>query len=283
MGSSHHHHHHSSGLVPRGSHMPAHCPPNIHFLEEVTSTMDVARTMRATAGGKAFAVVAAEQTAGRGTGGRTWTSPKGNLYMTVGVPQLGQPPCLKEELVPVLPLICGLACRRAVLEVLHLDGALAKASVAADAAKAVATKWPNDIIYNHKKIGGTLIESDGDYLIIGIGMNIAVAPQMTDAGREATMINTIAEDFGVKSCPPRDLANAIWCHLFDICSSPEWTRELVIESFDKVMDKSLKLHKRLPGGRDPEELTAVSLNSWGHLKVRHADGTVEDLSAEYLF
>ncbi|KAI5687878.1 Biotin [Leishmania braziliensis] len=263
--------------------MPANFPPNIQFLEEVGSTMDVARTMKMTAGGQPFALVAAVQTAGRGTCGRTWTSPKGNLYMTLGVPQQGQPPCFKEELVHVLPLICGLACRRAVLEVLHLDEASAKASLAAEASKAVSTKWPNDIIYKHKKIGGSLIEADGDYFIIGIGVNVAVTPQVTDAGREATMVNAIAEEFGVKSCTPQDLAKAIWHHFFDICTSPEQTRESVIESFDKVMDKSLKLHKRLPGGRDPEELTAVSLNSWGHLRVRHADGTMEDLAAEYLF
>ncbi|KAG5471998.1 hypothetical protein CUR178_02663 [Leishmania enriettii] len=263
--------------------MLARFPPNIQFLEEATSTMDVARTLRATAGGTPFAVVAAVQTAGRGTGGRTWTSPKGNLYMTIGVPQQGQPPCIKEELVPVLSLICGLACRRAVLEVLHLDESSAKASLAAEAAEAVSTKWPNDIIYKHKKVGGTLIESEEDCFIIGIGMNIAVAPQTTDAGREATMIDCIAEEFGVKSCTPQELANAIWGNFFEMCTSPESTRASVIDSFDKVMDKSLKLHKRLPNGRDPEALTAVSLNSWGHLKVRHGDGTVEELSAEYLF
>ncbi|GET91105.1 biotin/lipoate protein ligase-like protein [Leishmania tarentolae] len=263
--------------------MSARFPPNIKFLEEVTSTMDAARTMRTTADGKPFAIVAGEQTAGRGTGGRTWTSPKGNLYMTLGLPQQSEPPCFKQELVPVLPLVCGLASRRAVLEVLHLEAGVVKASVAAEAAKAVSTKWPNDIIYNHKKIGGSLIESDGDYFIVGIGMNITVAPQITDAGREATTINAIADDFGVNSCTSEELANAIWRHFFDMCMSPECTRESVIETFDKVMDKSLKLHKRLPGGRDPEELTAVALNSWGHLKVRHADGSVEDLSAEYLY
>ncbi|KAG5471324.1 hypothetical protein LSCM1_01403 [Leishmania martiniquensis] len=263
--------------------MPAHFPPNIQFLEEVTSTMDVARAMRATAGGKPFAVVAAVQTAGRGTGGRTWTSPKGSLYMTLGVPHQGQPPCIKEELVPVLSLVCGLACRRAVLEVLHLDEASAKGSLAAEAAKAVLTKWPNDIVYKQKKIGGTLIESEEDFFMIGVGMNIAVAPETTDGGREASMINSIAEAFGVKRCTPQELANAVWYHFFEMCTSPESTRASVIDSFEKVMDMSMKLHKRLPGGRDPEELTAVSLNSWGHLKVRHGDGTIEELSAEYLF
>ncbi|KAG5497574.1 hypothetical protein JKF63_03838 [Porcisia hertigi] len=263
--------------------MPAHFPPNIQFIEEVTSTMDVVRDMSATAGGRPFAVVAGVQTAGRGTGGRTWTSPKGNLYMTLGVPQQGQPPCLKEELVPVLSLVCGLVCRRAVLEVLHLDQVSAKESIATEAAKALSTKWPNDIIYKGKKIGGSLIKSEGDYYIIGMGLNIEVAPPVTDAGRESTMIKAMAEDFGVKLCTPKELANAIWAHFFEITTSAEWTRAAVIDNFDKVLDKSLKLHKRLPDGRDPEELTAVSLNSWGHLKVRHADGTLEDLSADYLF
>ncbi|KAK7201900.1 biotin/lipoate protein ligase-like protein [Novymonas esmeraldas] len=263
--------------------MSARFPPNIQFLEEVTTTMEVARAMVATAGGKPFGVVGAVQTTGRGTGGRVWASPKGNMYMTLGIPQSAEPACFKEELLPVLSLICGLACRRAVLEVLRLDAASAAASVAADAAAAVCTKWPNDLIFRHKKIGGTLIESDDGYFIIGMGMNVSVAPQVTDAGREATTINAIAEEFGVPPCTPQQLATAIWGHFFTMCTAPESTRASVIEEFDNTMDKSLKLHKRLAGGRDTEELTALSLNSWGHLKVLHTDGTTEELSADYLF
>lgn len=263
--------------------MPSAFPVNIRFLEEVGSTMEVAREMISSAAGRPFGLVAAVQTAGRGTGGRTWTSPKGNMYFTLCIPQGSSPACFKEELAPVLPLVCGLACRRAVLEVLHLDAASAKASVAADAAKAVSTKWPNDLIFRHKKIGGTLIESDQDYFIIGMGMNVAVGPKVTDAGREATTINAIAEEFGVQPTNPEDLANAIWVHFFDICGAAETTRASIVAEFDAVMDRSLKLHKRLPDGRDPEELTAVSLNSWGHLKVRHVDGSTEELAAEYLF
>lgn len=258
-------------------------PVNICFLDEVGSTMEVAREMIAAAAGKPFGVVAAAQTAGRGTGGRTWVSPKGNLYFTLCLPQNGHPAFFKEELVPVLPLVCGLACRRAVLELLHLDTASAKASVAAEAAKAVSTKWPNDLIFRHKKIGGTLIESDHDYFLIGMGVNVSVAPRVTDAGREATTISEIADEFGVRHIDPQSLANSIWVHFFDICNAPEVSRASVVSDFDAVMDKALKLHKRLPSGRDPEELTAVSLNSWGHLTVRHADGSTEELAAEYLF
>ncbi|KPI83790.1 biotin/lipoate protein ligase-like protein [Leptomonas seymouri] len=263
--------------------MPSPFPVNIRFLEAVGSTMEAGREMIATAAGKPCGVVAAMQTAGRGTGGRTWSSPKGNMYFTLCIPEARKSPCIKEELVPVLPLVCGLACRRAVLEVLHLDAASAKASAAADAAKVLSTKWPNDLIYRQKKIGGTLIENDAGYFLVGIGMNIAVGPTVTDAGREAATINEIADEFGVQHVDPKDLANAIWVHFFDICTAEDTTRASIVEAFDAVMDKSMKLHKRLPTGRDPEELTAVSLNSWGHLTVRHADGSTEELAAEYLF
>nr|AGU67973.1 biotin--acetyl-CoA-carboxylase ligase [Crithidia acanthocephali] len=258
-------------------------PVNITFIEEVPSTMEVGREMIPANAGKPFGVVAVSQTAGRGTSGRTWTSPKGNMYFTLCLPQAGSPPCFKEELVPVLPLACGLAARRAVLEVLHLDVASAAPSIAAEAAKAVRTKWPNDLIFQHKKIGGTLIESEGDYLVIGMGVNVEVAPPVTDAGREASKVNDIADTFGVRHVEVNDLAKAIWVHFFDICNAAETTRASVVAEFDAVMDKSLKLHKRTPDGRDPEELTAVSLNDWGHLKVRHTDGKTEELSADYLF
>nr|AGU67974.1 biotin--acetyl-CoA-carboxylase ligase [Crithidia acanthocephali] len=258
-------------------------PVNITFLKEAASTMEIGREMIPANAGKPFGVVAAVQTAGRGTGGRTWTSPKGNMYFTLCFPRSSKPPCFQEVVLPVLPLVCGLAARRAVLEVLHLDVASAAPSIAAEAAKAVRTKWPNDIVFRQKKIGGTLIEEEGDYIVLGMGVNVEVAPPVTDAGRASSTVNDIADTFGVRHVEVNDLAKAIWVHFFDICNAAETTHASVVAEFDAVMDKSLKLHKRTPDGRDPEELTAVSLNDWGHLKVRHADGKTEELSANYFF
>lgn len=246
--------------------------------------MEVARNGIAAAAGRPFGIVGAIQTAGRGTGGRRWTSPAGNLYFTLAVPQpteaggSAKPAVsyIKPDLVPVLPLLCGLACRQAILAELKVP---ATSAVAA----AVSLKWPNDIIYTAKKIGGTLVESEDGYFLIGMGLNVLVAPPTVDGGREATTIQAIAADAGMPCCSPVELANAVWSNFFALATSPTLSRASVVSQFDAVMNRSLKLHKRLPDGRDPEPLEAVGLNTWGHLTVQHQDGATETLSADYLF
>jgi len=118
------------------------------------STMDEAR-VRALAGApEGLVVVADEQTAGRGTKGRTWHSPPGTgLYATF----LFRPPAEPT----LLPLAVGLAVLRA----------------AAETAPAVRLKWPNDLVWEGRKIAGVLCEggpdgSGGRFVLAGIGINV---------------------------------------------------------------------------------------------------------------
>ena len=103
-----------------------------------------------------FAVLAAQQSAGQGQAGRVWLSPRGNLYLSLAVqPRL----CNGLSL-----LVAGLVC-----EWLHQQGI------------AASCKWPNDILYNGKKLGGILCEGamQGEqwrYVIVGIGLNVNVVP-----------------------------------------------------------------------------------------------------------
>lgn len=114
-------------------------------------------------------LAAEHQSAGRGRRGRQWVSPlASNLYWSVGwqtqmpVQQLGG-----------LSLVVGLA----------IINALGNLGV-----KGVQLKWPNDIRYQGKKLGGILIELSGDVagalqVIIGVGLNMqmgATAAQQID-------------------------------------------------------------------------------------------------------
>ncbi|RNF21230.1 putative biotin/lipoate protein ligase [Trypanosoma cruzi] len=240
-------------------------PPNIHHVGEVTSTMDAARQMLTAANGAPFAVLAESQVRGRGTGERVWISPKGNMYFTLCIPEKSVTP----EITPVLPLLTGLACRAAIMSVIK----------GAD----LHVKWPNDVIYAGKKIGGSLVESEGESLIIGIGMNVELAPPVTDSGRASTTVNEIAAALGQPKVTPAQLAELVWKHFFQMISDTALTRKILVSRFDAAMDKSLSLHRRTPTGRDPEELRALRLNEWGHLIVSRPDGTEETLMAEYLF
>lgn len=103
-------------------------------------------------------VTAAEQTAGRGRQGRTWTAPPGSalLYSAVLRPL--------EPRHSVLPLAVALAVCE-VAERLRPD-------------IECKVKWPNDVHLEGRKLAGILIETrpqDG-WAVLGIGLNLTIAP-----------------------------------------------------------------------------------------------------------
>lgn len=130
--------------------------PHRHF-RQVGSTNTVARELAAAGAPHGTVVTAAEQTAGRGRQGRTWTAPPDSalLYSAVVRP-LG-------ERHSVLPLAVAVAvCETA--EVLR-PGIECQ------------VKWPNDIHLEGRKLAGILIEArpqDG-WAVLGVGLNLSVA------------------------------------------------------------------------------------------------------------
>eukprot|EP00796_Vickermania_ingenoplastis_P003618 gene3618-2555_t len=244
--------------------MPA-VAPNIMFQGEVSTTMDAAKDLIPQHGAAPFAVAGKVQLQGRGSDGRTWVSPEGNLYFTIAIPQRDEA-FLKKELVPVIPLVVGLACQRAVKQLVPGAGA-----------DLVRTKWPNDIIYNHKKLGGSIAETAGDHLLIGIGVNVHLAPPIGDDGRAPACLDEVTQAAGAAILEPPQVATAIWTQLFEILGDAAVDRKHVVAAFDAAMDKSLSLHRRTATGRDKTPLTAVSLNEWGHLTVKDPEGKEEIL------
>jgi BirA family transcriptional regulator, biotin operon repressor / biotin---[acetyl-CoA-carboxylase] ligase len=121
--------------------------PRLH-LRTTTSTNDRARTLAAAGAPHGTVVSAAEQTAGRGRQGRTWSAPPGRALLVSIV--LRAPPTL-------LPLAAALA-------VAEIAGAEAR------------IKWPNDVLVDGRKIAGILAEGrpqDG-WAVLGIGVNVAL-------------------------------------------------------------------------------------------------------------
>ena len=145
----------------------------------IGSTNDRARDLLDEPGGEGRAVVAEEQTAGRGRRGRTWTSPAGqNLMLSVAF----------------RPRI-----RAADAWQLALASALAARSACAALAP-VALKWPNDLVADDgAKLGGLLLETtiDAEELtaaVIGIGINVnwARAEMPPEIAAGATSLRELA-------------------------------------------------------------------------------------------
>jgi BirA family transcriptional regulator, biotin operon repressor / biotin---[acetyl-CoA-carboxylase] ligase len=133
------------------------------FYERVESTQDIARewALSDPALPNGTVVIAEEQTAGRGRGGRAWISPPGSSLMCSIVLR----PRVAPERLPRLIIAGGLAVTQTVGPLLP-EGAL-------------ALKWPNDVLVKGRKLCGILTEATwtGNQLgpvILGIGLNVRV-------------------------------------------------------------------------------------------------------------
>ncbi len=160
-------------------------PVSVEVTDQVDSTSSelMRRSQRRDVHGVALA--AEWQTAGRGRRGRTWTAVAGgSLTFSLGW-RFEQ----GAGFLAGLSLAVGVAVARA-LEVEGLTG--------------VALKWPNDLVHRHLKLGGILIELNGDALgpsstVIGVGLNVRLpAGARKDIPVPVTDLATVA---GKKAAP----------------------------------------------------------------------------------
>jgi len=133
----------------------------IHSFDTVPSTNSLAKKLAENGASHGTAVIAANQTEGRGRLGKNWHSvaSKG-LYCSIIVR-----PKLLPEHFPKITLAAGLGV---ALAVDRITGGFSQ------------LKWPNDIFLDGKKCGGILTESSAlnepvaqRFAVIGIGLNLS--------------------------------------------------------------------------------------------------------------
>lgn len=176
---------------------------SVALISRVSSTNALARRVvdewvENDAGIPTVALVALEQTAGRGRNSRAWHSPREcGIWSTV------VRTCTLQEL-PWVPLAVGVTIAQFLRETFGVPAGL---------------KWPNDIVAKKRKIAGILIESrsreEDAVLMIGAGIN--VLPLGEGAPPEATSISEAGTAENV------DLGYAIeaWIETVDrFCATP---------------------------------------------------------------
>ncbi|MFN2316140.1 MAG: biotin--[acetyl-CoA-carboxylase] ligase [Gemmatimonadales bacterium] len=131
----------------------------VRWFDALPSTQEAAHRLAGEGALHGTAVAAREQTAGRGTRGRTWHSPIGGLWMSVICRPLEGAPAT------CFSLRAGLAAARAI-ETVFPD------------VPALQLKWPNDLYLHGRKLAGVLCEArwQGDslaWIVTGIGINVA--------------------------------------------------------------------------------------------------------------
>jgi BirA family biotin operon repressor/biotin-[acetyl-CoA-carboxylase] ligase len=125
--------------------------------ERISSTNDHLMGEDAASFASGTVCFAEQQTNGRGRRGREWVSPYGsNLYLSI----LWNYPLAPADLSG-LSLAAGIAVARS-LEVFGIQG--------------VGLKWPNDLLWENRKLAGLLLEVSGEYsgpsrVVLGLGLN----------------------------------------------------------------------------------------------------------------
>ena len=138
-------------------------PKSLQFVDETGSTnADWVEAVRAGQAREGDWLIARRQIAGKGRQGREWFDGSGNFMGSTAVK-------LKSSDPPpaTLSFVAALAVYEAVDET--LTGA-ARPSL----------KWPNDVLIGAAKLCGILLEMVQGHVVVGIGVNLAKAPDLPD-------------------------------------------------------------------------------------------------------
>ncbi len=230
---------------------------DVLYLPETTSTNEVA-VQRALAGAaEGTVIIAGKQTQGRGRLKRAWSTPEGNIALSVILyPDIAR--------LHSLIMMASLGVVQAIEKVTGLHAGI---------------KWPNDVLLNGRKVCGILIESDvrNDrvrYTVTGIGINVnigqdALAGVLTPAtsllvetGKEVSRLGLV-----------RELLRSLDEMYFSLMSGgsvfEEWRDRLV----------TLGTEVRVTAGNEVTEGVAESVDSEGNLMVRDAAGKLHRIVA----
>ena len=128
--------------------------------KSVKSTNDIAHKLIKKKNVKPTIIISEKQTKGRGTMGKKWVSKKGNLFLSIFFDMTKKKVDFKKFAV--------------------LNAYLLKSILVKKFSNKIKIKWPNDLLFNGKKICGILqeivVNKGKKYLIIGIGINTNLDP-----------------------------------------------------------------------------------------------------------
>ena len=246
------------------------------YLPSAASTNDALKRMAAEGAPEGTLIVADEQTAGRGRLDRRWIALPGSSLLlsilfrpTAGAKHLPDSLCRGEKSPQAnasplhLTMVCSLAARDAIREVLGLE---------------IALKWPNDLVHEGRKLGGILTEIAGDsepvqHAVVGIGINANWDPSAAEFDQPATSLSNLAG----RSIPRGELLRGIVAAVAEryaalrAGASPAKEWEAALET----VGQSVTVQS--PTGI--LEGVATGVDADGALLVRSADGQVHRVVA----
>jgi BirA family biotin operon repressor/biotin-[acetyl-CoA-carboxylase] ligase len=237
----------------------------LRYFDRIGSTNDEASRWADTGAPDLALVVAGEQTAGRGRGGRKWfTPPEAALAFSLVLRDLTS---ASPETIPWTTALGALA----VSQALHDDYGL-QAQI----------KWPNDVLLERRKVAGVLAEAHwvGDQLsavILGIGIN--VAPSAVPADSELIFPATCIEAALGHPLERTSLLRSVLAKLL------EWRTQLGTPEFLRAWEESLAFQgewvyaiiKGQAGAAHRRQGLVLGLDPQGQIKLRDRSGEIFSL------
>lgn len=235
----------------------------LQVYKTISSTNTVLKGLAAEGAGAGLALIAEEQTAGRGRMGRSFYSPpESGLYLSL---------LLRPEMQAVDAVRLTACAAVAVAE-----------AIEALSGREAQIKWVNDIFVGGRKVCGILTEASVDcesgmmhYVIVGIGVNTHVP----DGNFPEELRGIAGAAFGSEPVPELRcrLAAEILDRLSDYAANP--AAPAVFEGYRRrslVLGKEINI---LSPGREPQPAVAVDLGKDYSLLVRLPDGSTRRLNS----
>ncbi len=214
-------------------------------------------------------ICALEQTAARGRRGRPWRSPPGNFAASLVLRPEGSP---------------GKVALRSFVAALALRDALAAVT---GRPEALGLKWPNDVLLNGGKIAGILLESIGqgprvDTLVIGIGVNLAAAPPVSELEPGAVPPVSLAGETGLTVGPEEFLDQLAAAY-------DRWETQFTTYGFAPIrtawLQGATRLGQTITARTTRDEITGTftDVDMDGHLVLQTAKGPQRIAAADIFF
>jgi BirA family transcriptional regulator, biotin operon repressor / biotin---[acetyl-CoA-carboxylase] ligase len=228
--------------------------PKVLRYESLPSTNTELARMASEGAAEGVAVLADEQTAGRGRLQRAWSSPKGaGLYFSILLR-----PRIPADRWPLITFMAALAVGDALQEATGLRTDI---------------KWPNDLLSGERKICGILSEAietpAGRAVIVGIGINLAPS-----AFPEAT---SVAEATGVK--PDREAILAALLSALTRWYSLLSEREKIVAAWSSRSSYATGRLVQVNNGDELWRGTTCGVEPDGALRLRTVSGEIKVLRA----
>ncbi len=242
------------------AHVPA--ANRLHVFDEIDSTNSFLLDWPDTNTLNGRVCLAEHQSAGRGRHGRSWhDSPGGSIMLSMA--WIMKSPAL----LGGLSLCAGVAIVR-VMQATGVDN--------------IQLKWPNDVLWDGRKLGGILVETtrennDTWRLVTGVGLNACFKKKSVQIDQPWIDLAEIEQQTDISLHDRHQLAAEIIIELTNMYG--QFSRRGFVPFRDEWMTSHAHqdCEVRVIGGQQVLRGTAIGVDDTGALQIRKADGAVESV------